>query len=430
MAFENGWGGKTGGFRQRDFWVLLHRYTGLVTAVFLVLVGATGGMLAFNSELERIFAPRLFAKAPVGVAALDLATLAENAQRLVPNARLGGVAFTEADQVSAAFRPLKDPATGIPATLGFTQFYLDPWTGRELGRRTRGDLSEGVVNLMPFIYLLHFNMTLGESGQLILGLVALAWTVDCFVAVYLTFPNSTPRFWRRWRLAWRIKPGAGTYRFHFDLHRAGGLWLWPPLLVFAWSSVMMNIRFPVYDWVMNRLFDYESPRVAVAAMPKRANALPRLDWRAAQATGEKLIAELAAHYRFTVRQPLGLVYNERTGAYSYQVRGSQDLFERAHKGGSTVVVFDGDTGALIRLHRPTGERLGNSIESWLYALHMARVFGRPYQIFVSALGVLVALLSVTGVYIWWKKRRARLLSGKRRDRRQSGVDRADARVDV
>lgn len=430
MVFGYGTARGNGGLRHRDLWVLLHRYTGLATAVFLLLVGLTGSLLAFNSELERLFAPSLFAEAPAGAVPLDLATLAERAQGLVPNARLGGIAFTDVDQVSAAFRPVADPATGTPGALGFTQFYLDPWTGRELGRRTRGDLSEGVVNLMPFIYLLHFNMTLGESGQLILGLVALAWTVDCFVAVYLTFPNSMPRFWRRWQLAWRIKPGAGTYRFHFDLHRAGGLWLWPLLFIFAWSSVMMNIRFPVYNWVMNRVFDYESPRAAVAAMPRPANASPRLDWHAAQATGKKLVAELAERYRFTVHQPLGLAYNEKTGAYSYQIRSSQDLFERAHKGGSTVVFFDGDTGALIRLHRPTGERLGNSVESWLYALHMARVFGRPYQIFVSVLGLLVAMLSVTGVYIWWKKRQARLLSSARRDKRRSGLDGGDARMDT
>jgi len=40
---------------------------------------------------------------------------------------------------------------------------------------------------------------------------------------------------------------------------------------------------------------------------------------------------------------------------------------------------------------------------------MARVFGRPYQVFVCLLGLVVAMLSVTGVYIWWKKRRGRKL---------------------
>jgi uncharacterized iron-regulated membrane protein len=51
---------------------------------------------------------------------------------------------------------------------------------------------------------------------------------------------------------------------------------------------------------------------------------------------------------------------------------------------------------------------------------MARVFGVPYQIFVFVLGLLITMLSVTGVYIWWKKRRARKFSVRlagREDRR-------------
>jgi uncharacterized iron-regulated membrane protein len=115
-----------------------------------------------------------------------------------------------------------------------------------------------------------------------------------------------------------------------------------------------------------------------------------------------------------VGEPLGLQYNVRSGSYAYEVRGSRDLFERAPKGGSTVVTFDGDTGAFRRLSQPTGEHVGNTVESWLYALHMARVGGRPYQVLTCLVGLVTALLSVTGVYIWWKKRGFRRVIAERR----------------
>ena len=38
----------------------------------------------------------------------------------------------------------------------------------------------------------------------------------------------------------------------------------------------------------------------------------------------------------------------------------------------------------MTIFRPTGGHSGNTLESWLYALHMTRVFGRAYQIFVCA----------------------------------------------
>ena len=68
----------------------------------------------------------------------------------------------------------------------------------------------------------------------------------------------------------------------------------------------------------------------------------------------------------------------------------------------------------MTIFRPTGGHSGNTVESWLYALHMTRVFGRAYQICVCALGLVTANLPATGVYIWWKKRRGRKLGESRR----------------
>ena len=63
---------------------------------------------------------------------------------------------------------------------------------------------------------------------------------------------------------------------------------------------------------------------------------------------------------------------------------------------------------------PTGQHSGNTISAWLYALHMGDVFGLPYRIFVCVLGLVIAMLSVTGVYIWWKKRKARVRAASQR----------------
>lgn len=397
----------------RRVFVWLHRWTGLLLAGFLVLVGLTGSLLAFNSELERLISPQLFAASRPGAAPLDLATLAERAEALVPQARVESVTISAPDQITVRMTPRKDSATEKPHQLNFDQLFLDPWTGMELGRRMNTDITQGWINFMPFIYDLHWRLALGAAGFWILGIVAVAWTIDCFVGFYLTLPVAVEKFWQRWKPAWLIKWRAGAYRLNFDLHRASGLWLWAMLFIFAWSSVMMDMR-PVYEWGTARLFDYRSPTDEFMSMAQHAKAMPRLDWRAAQAAGERLMTREAEHHGFTAGQPLGLGYIPEFGAYQYEVRSSRDVFERAPQGGSTAVIFDGDTGVLIELSLPTGERSGNTVESWLYALHMARVFGVPYQIFVCVLGLIVAMLSGTGVYIWWKKRRARKFSRARR----------------
>ncbi len=86
------------------------------------------------------------------------------------------------------------------------------------------------------------------------------------------------------------------------------------------------------------------------------------------------------------------------------------------------MVFEGDTGEFVVFQTRSGEHTGNTIDSWLRALHRAQVFGLPYKIFVCFLGLVVAMLSATGAYIWWKKRQAR------RFRKSAAVD-ADVRAD-
>jgi uncharacterized iron-regulated membrane protein len=66
----------------RGFCEFVHRWAGLTTAVFLVVVGLTGSLLAFLPELNRWRAPGLH-PGPHGVA-LDAATLARRAEALTP----------------------------------------------------------------------------------------------------------------------------------------------------------------------------------------------------------------------------------------------------------------------------------------------------------------------------------------------------------
>ena len=42
-------------------------------------------------------------------------------------------------------------------------------------------------------------------------------------------------------------------------------------------------------------------------------------------------------------------------------------------------------------------------------LHSGRILGLPGRVMMSVMGVVVAMLSVTGIVIWERKRRARLL---------------------
>ena len=73
----------------RPFFVWLHRWVGLLMTVFLIIVGLTGSLLAFNADMEKLISPQLFAAKPSPKAKqLDLASIAERAETAEPHARV------------------------------------------------------------------------------------------------------------------------------------------------------------------------------------------------------------------------------------------------------------------------------------------------------------------------------------------------------
>jgi uncharacterized iron-regulated membrane protein len=391
------------------FLLWLHRWTGLTLTIFLVLVGVTGSILAFKTKFDRLINPEIYATPKAGISPLDPATLAERAEAQFPNIRVGFFAV-EPEQVEIHCVARIDRATGKPYQLDFDRLFLDPYTGEVLGHRRFGDLSEGRINIMPFIYNLHASMAMGSTGGWILGIVALIWTLDSFVGFYLTLPRGVGSFWKRWKHAWSVKWRSTVFRINFDLHRASGLWFWLLVFVFAWSSVMLALL-PVYERVTATLFDYEPAGAMMSYILPQPKYNPRLGWHDAQAAGERLMAEEAAKHHLTITRPFGMGYIPAFGVYTYDVRTKQDI--RSH-GWDTGVWVDGDTGELRKVFLPYGEHTGNTISTILWGLHYGDIRDMlAYRTLVFVFGFVIVILSITGVYIWWKKRKAQELAKSR-----------------
>jgi uncharacterized iron-regulated membrane protein len=263
---------------------------------------------------------------------------------------------------------------------------------------------------MPFIYKLHTSMALGARGEWVLGVAALIWTLDSFVGFYLTLPQGGGGFWKRWKQAWRVKWRSTFFRVNFDIHRAGGLWFWPIVFVFAWSSVMLALS-PVYERVTGALFDYERVDAMMSFILPQPKYNPKLGWHEAQAAGERLMAEQAAKYHLDITRPFGMAYIAEFGVYTYDVRTKQDI--RSH-GWDTGVWIDGDTGELRKVFLPYGEHTGNTISTVLWGLHYGDIRDiLAYRALVFIFGFVIVALSITGIYIWWKKRKGRALAKSR-----------------
>ena len=396
----------------RRYFIWQHRWAGLLMTVFLVVVGLTGSILAFQLQIDRLLNPELHVANPPKSAPLDLATLAERVEAANPHLRAGYFSIEE-DYAMMMVGTRVDPATGKPYDLGFNELILDPWTGKVLSQGTEYSWTGPRAwrrKFLPFVYALHTSLAT-NFGYRIVSILALIWTLDCFVGFYVSLPRGTGRFWQRWGQAWKIKSGANFRRISFDLHRAGGLWLWPLLFIFGWSSVMLELP-QVYEPVTKAVFDYVTNQEFVAknSVPKPLDN-PKITWREAEEAGKRAMTEQALLRHFTVERPYGMAYVSDFGAYTYCVRSSIDF--RGH-GWDTSVLIDGNTGQLRNVDLPRGQHLGNTISTLLWGIHYGdlRDF-MPFRILIFVFGFFLSALSITGVIIWWKKRSARKLAASR-----------------
>lgn len=389
----------------------LHRWTGLVLAGFLCLVALTGIPLAWYDTLDAAVAPKLHrVTAPSADAKrLDALTLRDRVARFVPAASMPATPLGAQAGRSVPF-PVWLHEEGAAAPV-LHEVFVDPYSGAILGQRRWGDLAEGLRNLMPFLHRLHTALLFEGIGELLLGIVALAWTLDGFVGAWLTLP-ARPRVrkpassaWQRWAPAWRIRWQGGPHKRNYDLHRAGGLWLWAALTLMAWSSVALNLP-AIYDSVMGVGLSYQAdPRRNAAGEAGAAlSAGDPMPPAQARDTGRRLMAALAAREGFAVIGEHWLALDARRNLYRYSVRSSRDLRTRS---GATSVVFNAGDGQLVGSHLPTGRSAGDTVKHWLTSLHMAAFWGWPLQLAVALVGVVTLALSVTGVWLWWTRRRAR-----------------------
>jgi uncharacterized iron-regulated membrane protein len=184
----------------------------------------------------------------------------------------------------------------------------------------------------------------------------------------------------RWR--------GGANILNFDLHRAGALWVWPLLLVVAFTAFSQNLLYAI----LPAPFEAGARPAATAAAPTYGYAeivriarqeAARLNW-----------SEPAATASYDQDENIYNIYFFRPGGDL----GNGDV-------GVKALHLDGNHGRVLGNVTRWGGSAGEVWTKLQYPLHSLRIFGLPGRIVSSLLGLMVAVLSVTGVLLWARRRR-------------------------
>jgi len=415
--------------RLRPVAALLHRWMGLATAAFLFVAGITGAIIAWSQELDAWLNPQLL-RAHVAGPAQSAPEVARAIEARHPEAQVTFVPLSVEPGRSWSFgvEPRIDPLTSQPHELGFSEVFVEPATGAELGTRQWGGAWPITrETLVSFLYELHYSLHLpaiagnDRWGVWLMGAVALIWAVDCFIGMYLTLParpraaravgadvrSASRKSWlQRWKPSWRVRWRGGSYKVNFDLHRAGGLWTWGVLFVIAFTGFSMNLYRELFLPLLSRV-----SQVSLTPYEQREPAsLPLVANRGFEEVLDKARAEAALR---GWQEPASAVsYARELGFYSVSF-SFPDTAWGASVGEQRQLYWDGRDGTLLGASPPGQGTVADLYVNAQLPLHSGRLFGLPGRILVSLTGVVVAMLSVTGVVVWWRKRRARLVALER-----------------
>jgi len=387
---------------MRRLMVLLHRWFGLFAAVFLFVSGATGALIAWDHELDEWLNPQLFSVRTdrPALAPLELARRLETGDPRL-QVRFMPLAVEPGHSLSLFVNPRLDPASGRPYPLDFNQVMLDPASGEILGRRQWGEISLARENLLPFLYKLHYSMHIPDGfgiqlGALFMGIVAILWVIDCLIVPALSIPGIAA-----WRKSFRFRWRAGGYRLNFDLHRSGGMWLYPLILMLAVTSVAMNLEHQVMRPVVG-LFSPLTPS------PFEGRAQPDKPPVAVRISREQVVRQAEAEAaRRGWQEPVGGVFLSSTSGV-YGVGFYAPGMGHGDVGlGNPWLYYDAGNGKLLADKVPGTGSGGDIFLQTMFPLHSGRIIGLPGRILMTGCGLAVAMFSVTGVVIWLRKRRAR-----------------------
>ncbi|ALF60237.1 PepSY-associated TM helix domain-containing protein [Psychrobacter urativorans] len=426
-------------FNPRPTCLWIHRYTGLAIAAFLIIAAITGSLLAFHDELDDIFNQRLAYVEDSQMSTLAIAVLHDKVVSAYPEYGFSTMPTAIEPKKSAVF--IVDKFRGNnkvnPEPL-FQEVYIHPFTGDILGTRDKEQWAW--QNTMWKVFWLHRELLLGDIGKLILGVVSLVWTINCFIGFYLTFPRAVKNssindksaikkiptkkrtsLLKRWLPAWKIRTKTNTFKLNYDLHHAFGLWLWVMLFVIAWSSVGFNLQ-QVYQPVMQVVVGLEG-REGKGNKADKSSELVRSETGTANLVNKANSIEyltkqanIAAQKNgLSVTQLLGMRWVEEDNQWQLRFKTNKDI---GKKGGASSITVNAGDGSVERVNFAyQNASFGSKTDQWLSTLHMGHISQGVghllYQIFLALIGLAVAVLSGTGVYLWYKGRQQRLKAAQK-----------------
>jgi len=344
----------------------IHSWLGLIAGIGLLIIGLTGSLLLFRSDLELLTHPSRVRVTNPQQARLPLDTLLANARHTLPDYEITGWVFP--------------PDPRLPDYVYVTRHgesesllvFVDPRSGD-----VRAEPIRQQTTFVSRLVTLHYEFLAGPLGQLLAGLLAVLLCLLGLTGVWLYRD-----FWRNlFRLQWRV---SGQI-FFSNLHKTVGISSVAFHLLLGFTGAYWNLPQALASFHSHRM---ESPKVTQHFY---ADTLS-MDHLLAQATEQ--LPGIHVSSIFFPASPGGTItlYGGLTG-------------HPLHSDYSCHVMFDAQTGTCKSVHDIRQSGRWAQVTDMFYPLHFGTFGGWPVKILWCLGGLSPGVLAVTG-FILWRQRKA------------------------
>jgi len=194
---------------------------------------------------------------------------------------------------------------------------------------------------------------------------------------------------RQWRSWISVRPQGSSRRFHFELHRASGLWSFALLGLLSFTGI--GLAYPDTFRAALREIVPGPPAVKAPKVSKAAGkTLRSLD--------EYLRAGAAAMPEATPTE-IRLPEKEKSPV-DLRLRRAGDLSRDGNH-----VYLEASTAKVLGVSRLADQPLPTRFFSAFSPLHYGEFGGIPIKIVWAIAGVMPSILLVTGLLTWWRPRK-------------------------
>ena len=339
----------------------LHMVAGLAAALFVVILGLTGSVMAFEEEIDHVTHPHLFYVVPQGRAPLPLTTLADRLSASVPE-------------------PVVAYGMGVTPNLSYLLLtprrtvFVNQYTGEILGTR------DGPTWL-NYVHQIHLRLLAGDVGKTIMSWAGVVVLLLAVSGLYLWWPVK--------RVS--IAISAGGRRVWFDAHNAVGVIAFVLLVVLACTGTIIGFERVMTPLIYSATNSRPYPgNVPVTAVPG-GRVIPPQD------------AVTIAARALPGATPIMVNVTRGKAPYRVALRYPEDLTP----GGRSRVFVNPYTGAVLQAESSRTTTAGTRVVILNRAVHTGDIFGVPTKLLMSLASLAAVAQVVTGTLMWWKRRRPR-----------------------